>query len=108
MITVIFFYNADGIEIYELIFIGTAGNPRPFKKNIGSDVGVDYHHNNKSWITSDLFFLCLHCFNSCISNTRGRKPIFIIDSCSTYGNSTTITELSNVTVAFLAPNDSKN
>lgn len=39
--------NADGTDKYELMIIGTAWKPRPFKKRSGHEPGFDYH-NKKS------------------------------------------------------------
>jgi hypothetical protein len=47
--------NADGSDICPPFIIEKARKPRCFKGKEGSELGLDYHHNAKGWMTAILF-----------------------------------------------------
>eukprot|EP00171_Calliarthron_tuberculosum_P002433 IDg2433t1 len=102
-ITVLVCANADGSEKFELMFIGTALRPRPFKKKYGKEYGLDYHANKKAWMTGELFKGWLDRFNSYFKE-RNRKVLLLVDNCSAHGNATIFPAFSNVELVFLPPN----
>lgn len=102
-ITVLVCANANGSEKFELMFIGTAAKPRPFKKKSGKEHGLDYHSNKKAWMTGALFSDWLVRFNASFSR-QGRKVLLLIDNCSAHGKPETLPCLNNVEVLFLPPN----
>lgn len=103
-ITFLPFANADGTEKLELMIIGRAARPRPFKKKSGAQMGFDYYSNTKAWMTSALFHEWLKRFSIFISKTPGRKGALLLDNCSTHGSAESLPKLSNVEIIFLPPN----
>lgn len=102
-ITVLVCANSDGTEKYELMFIGTALRPRPFKKKSGQDYGLDYHANRNAWMTSALFYDWLKRFDAHFNSTA-RKILLLLDNCSAHGSVETAPDLQNVELYFLPPN----
>eukprot|EP00171_Calliarthron_tuberculosum_P004123 IDg4123t1 len=96
--------NGDGSEKMKLMVIGTARNPRPFKKKSGQDLGFDYHANKKAWMNTPLFYAWLIRFDNFIDRKPGRKVLLMIDNCSAHGKRETLPPLRNVRVDFLPPN----
>lgn len=96
--------NADGSEKIKLMAIGSALNPRAFKKKSGQELGFDYHANKKAWMNTPLFFAWLVRFDNCIGRTVGRRVLLLVDNCSAHGKKDTLPPLRNVRVEFLPPN----
>lgn len=55
--------NADGTEKVDLKIIGRARKPRAFQGKTGPELGFDYSHNAKAWMTSIIFFDWLIAFD---------------------------------------------
>jgi len=96
--------NSDGTEKMPLMVIGSALNPRPFKKKSGQELGFDYHANKKAWMTTVLFCEWLRRLDRYVGRTAGRKILLLIDNCSAHGKKETMPALRNVRVEFLPPN----
>ena len=79
--------------------IGKSKKPRCFKeKNIGA-LNIIYRHNNKAWMTSQLFCEWLDIVNNQMRSTN-RKIILIVDNCAAHPH----VERSNIKLVFLPPN----
>lgn len=96
--------NADGTEKMPLMIIGSALNPRAFKKKSGQELGFDYHANKKAWMNAPLFFSWLQRLDQFIGRQEGRKILLLIDNCSAHGTADSLPPLRNVRVQFLPPN----
>ena len=103
-ITLLVCANADGSEKVELMIIGTAKKPRPFKQKSGEELGFDYYANKKAWMTTDLFFKWLDRFNLLIGSTPGRKVVLLLENCGAHGTVANLPSFSNVQIIFLPPN----
>ena len=83
----------------QLSVIGKSKKPRCFKgKNIGA-LNIIYRHNNKAWMTSQLFCKWLDIVNNQIRNSHW-KIILIVDNCAAHPH----VERSNIKLVFLPPN----
>lgn len=96
--------NSDGSEKFEVMFIGKSQQPRVFKKRSGAQLGLDYHNNSRSWMTTELFYAWLGRFNNYIGTTDGRKVLLLMDNCSAHGSIDSMPSLSHVEIQFLPPN----
>eukprot|EP00171_Calliarthron_tuberculosum_P003120 IDg3120t1 len=96
--------NADGSGKFPMMIIGRARRPRCFQKKTGQDLGFDYWHNSKAWMTSVLFYGWLERFDNFIGQTPGRKVALLLDNCSAHGKPGTLPVLNNVEIIFLPPN----
>lgn len=96
--------NEEGSERIPLMFIGTAWKPRVFKKKNGTELGLDYHANNKGWMTLLLFNDCLRRFDAYISRTPNRKVALLIYNCSALGTLENLPSLQSVLVIYLLLN----
>ena len=101
--TVLACANADGSEKCELMIIGNARKPRAFNNRTGSDLGFDYHANQKAWMTQTLFFDWLKRFDAYVARTSNRKVALLLDNCTPHGSPQTLPELHNVEVIFYRP-----
>ena len=88
----------------ELTVIGRSKRPRAFKGKSGSELGFDFYHNKKSWMTTVLFFDWLRRSDAFIGRTRGSKAVLLMDNCSAHGDHHWLPELQNVELIFLPPN----
>lgn len=96
--------NNDGSERLKLMVIGTANNPRAFKKKTGQELGFDYHANKKAWMTKELFFAWLNRFDQYVARKPGRKILLLLDNCSAHGTIDNMPDLLNIRILFLPPN----
>lgn len=80
-ITVAVTSNADGSAKIPLLFIGTARQPRCFSGASATDLGVQYRHSAKGWMTSELFKQWLHRFNDAMRDEQ-RQVILLQSSLS--------------------------
>ena len=97
--------NATGTEKLPLMCIGKAARPRCFEKRSGLELGFDYHHNGRAWMTSALFIGWLMRFSSYITRTDPmRRVALLVDNCADHGNVDSLPPLENVEVFFLPPN----
>ena len=95
--------DSTGSENFYLIFIGKSKSPLLIRKS-AAWLGLDYSNNQKSWMTSDLFFDWLKPFDLHICRTPGRKVLLFFDNCSAHGKLKTMPDMQNTTVQFLPPN----
>ena len=102
-ITLLFCYNADDSQKFEIMAIGKSRQLRAFKKKTPADLGIDYDANWKAWMTSILFLKWLERFNAYISRTASRKVVLLIDNCSAHGALASLPP-SNVEIMFLLSN----
>ena len=78
------------------LVIGKSKKPRCFKgKNIGA-LNIIYHHNNKAWMTSQLFCLWLDIVNNQMRSSN-RKIILIVNNCAAHPH----VERRNIKLVFL-------
>ena len=96
--------NSSGTEKFPLFFIGSARRPHCFQNKTGEPLGFDYAHIKKAWMTMDLSFRWLLCFDSYINGTTGRKVLLLLDNVSGHGRPERLPDLSCVHVEFLPPN----
>ena len=54
-LTYLFVANADGTKKLALLIIGKANKPRAFKNKTGMELGFNYRHNAKAWMTGKLY-----------------------------------------------------
>ena len=96
--------NEEGSERIPLMFIRTAWKPRAFKKKTGTEIGLEYHANNKGWMTLLLFHDWIRGFDAYISRTPHRQVALLIENCSAHGTLENLPSLQPVSVFFLPPN----
>ena len=54
-LTYLFMANADGTKKLALLIIGKANKPHAFKNKTGMELGFNYQHNAKVWMTGKLY-----------------------------------------------------
>ena len=97
-LTLLLACSATGHKLKPLV-IGKSKKPRCFKgKNIGA-LNIIYRHNNKAWLTSQLFCEWLDIVNNQMRNSN-QKIILIVDNCAAHPHM----ERSNIKLVFLPPN----
>ncbi|KAF0707815.1 hypothetical protein AaE_013455 [Aphanomyces astaci] len=47
--------NADGSDVVDPLFIGSALRPRCFRGQSGEELGFDYHESKKAWMNGNIF-----------------------------------------------------
>lgn len=90
-----------------LMFISTALSRLLFKGNTGAVLGLDYHNNEKVWMTKELFSTWLERMNAYIGCIPERKSLLFLYNCSAHGKKEKPPELNNVGVEFFAPNTTR-
>jgi len=63
-ISVLVIINATGTRKIRLLFIGTAKQPRCFKKKTGKQWGFWYFHNKAAWMTGEIFAEAMETLNA--------------------------------------------
>ncbi|XP_067650869.1 tigger transposable element-derived protein 4-like [Haliotis asinina] len=97
-ITVLTAANMSGTEKLKLLVMGKSEKPRCFK-NVRS-LPVDYRSNGKAWMASDLFTEWVNKLDQSMRR-QNRKVLLLIDNCPAHPR---VSNLKNVTVAYLPPN----
>lgn len=95
--------NSDGSEKLPLMSIGSKKAPQSFQAKTALELGLDYHHNEKAWMTRPLFIAWLHRFDAYIGQTAGRKVLLLLHACSVHDSENTPLLL-NVVLHYLQPN----
>ena len=96
--------NADGSERVPPLVVGRARKPRCFSGREGRDLGYDYTHAKKAWMTRQIFFFWLRRFDDYIGKTTGRRAVLLMDNCSAHGSPDYLPELLHVHILFLPKN----
>ncbi|KIO16261.1 hypothetical protein M407DRAFT_12906 [Tulasnella calospora MUT 4182] len=71
--------NANGSEVFPLLVIGHAQQPRCFQRKSGKDLGFDYWWNKKAWMTGSIFQGYLSNLNAKMKK-EGRKVLLLVDN----------------------------
>ena len=82
-ITANFCCNATGTNKVPIWFIGTAANPRCFRKAhvLMKNLAMEWRHNQKGWMTGVIFAEWLRWFNSRVA---GRSVALLVDGFSAH------------------------
>jgi hypothetical protein len=92
--------NADGSDKLKPLVIGKAARPRCFPKTFNVQTVVDYHYNQKAWMTAIIFQQFLEGFDRLMRN-KNRHVVLLLDNAPSHKVSI---ELTNVKVLMLPPN----
>lgn len=96
--------KADWSEKVEFMVIGMALRPTQFSKNIGLEIGFDYHVNFSAWMMSEFFIDSLPLLKkNYIVESDGRKACLLIETCAAHGTNKTLPPMYNVEGLFLPP-----
>ncbi|KAF0697546.1 Aste57867_11773 [Aphanomyces stellatus] len=103
--------NADGSDVVEPLYIGTAVQPRCFNRMTGRELGFNYQSSKKAWMTSCIFKTYLSDLNERMV-ADGRKVLLLVDNAPCHDSSAGA-DLSNIelrmlpknTTAYLQPQD---
>lgn len=93
--------NADASERLPLMIIGTCKSPASFRGQLPDDLGFDYHHNTRAWMTSELFFDWLEKFDRRIGNELNRKVCLLLNYSPVHGRQDTLPKLNYTQLAFV-------
>ncbi|XP_037774796.1 tigger transposable element-derived protein 6-like [Penaeus monodon] len=88
--------NIDGSDKMELLVVGRVWTPRCFK-NV-KNIPLDYHANNKAWMTSNLFTQ----WSKKLDRREDKKVALVLDNCPAHLGQ--VPGLTNITLFFLPPN----
>ncbi|EGZ23521.1 hypothetical protein PHYSODRAFT_324719 [Phytophthora sojae] len=100
-LTLAFYCNATSSDKLDPIVIGTAKNPRCFKKGAAiKGKSILYKSSKDAWMTSVIFDEWLHLFNMRMA-AANRKVLLLVDNASCHK---ILRNLTHVTVHFLPPN----
>ncbi|EGZ11465.1 hypothetical protein PHYSODRAFT_521014 [Phytophthora sojae] len=100
-LTLAFCCNATGSDKLDPIVIGSAKNPRCFKKGAAiKGKSILYKFSKNAWMTSVIFDEWLHLFNMRMA-AANRKVLLLVDNASCHK---ILRNLTHVTVHFLPPN----
>ncbi|RQM27889.1 hypothetical protein B5M09_010669 [Aphanomyces astaci] len=78
-ITIALTTNADGSDVVDPLFIGTAARPRCFNGLLGEALGFDYMASKKGWMTGNLFNTYLLALNERMV-AEDRKVLLLVDN----------------------------
>lgn len=93
--------NADGSDKYHLAFIGRYACPRSFNKKTPAKLGIEYHHNKTSWMTSEVFQSWIGQLDRRFQK-ENRQILLLLDNFS--GHRVPENFLKNIRLEFFAPN----
>lgn len=99
-VTVLPCANMSGSEKLPLLVIGKFEKPRCFKGITTDRLPTEYKHNNKAWMTRDVFTPWVKKLDSKMT-TRGRKIALVLDNCTAHPD---VQGLRSVKLVFLPPN----
>lgn len=100
-ITVVCVCNADGSDKRHLTFIGRWKSPRCFNKKTPANLGIDYHSNATSWMTSFIFEMWILAWDRQLRADK-RKILLLLDNFA--GHKIEENKLSNIRLVFFSPN----
>ena len=92
--------NADDSDKLKPLVIGKAARPRCFPKSFNVQSVVDYHYNQKAWMTAIVFQQFLEGFDRLMRN-KNRNVVLLLDNAPSHKVSV---ELTNVKVVMLPLN----
>lgn len=99
-ITVMVASNMSGSEKLKLLVIGKSKNPRCFKGIKSLD--VDYEHNKKAWMTSEIYDKWLKKLDK-IFAAQNRKILLFVDNCPAHPKNVEA-NLKNIKLKYFPPN----
>lgn len=99
-ITVMVASNMSGSEKLKLLVIGKSKNPRCFKGIKSLD--VDYEHNKKAWMTSEIYAKWLKSLDK-IFVAQNRKILLFVDNCPAHPKNVEVS-LKNIKLEYFPPN----
>lgn len=99
-ITVMVGCNMTGSEKLKLLVIGKSKNPRCFKGIKSLD--VDYEHNRKAWMTSEIYKKWLLNLDKKFG-CQNRKILMFVDNCPAHPRNVG-DKLKNIELAYFPPN----
>ncbi|KAF0702613.1 hypothetical protein AaE_015823 [Aphanomyces astaci] len=94
--------NADGSDVVDPLFIGTAVQPRCFNRRTGIELGFDYHASKKAWMNGRIFNDFLTAMNDKMVE-QDRKVLLLVDNAPPHMLDER-TVLTNVKIKMLPPN----
>jgi hypothetical protein len=100
-LSIAFCSNATGTDKLEPIIIGKAEKPRCFKKKTASELGFQYYHNAKAWMTGVIFTSVLQKMNAYFKKNN-KKALLLIDNAACH--ILPEQQLEYLHVKFLPPN----
>ncbi|KAH9106180.1 hypothetical protein LEN26_014621 [Aphanomyces euteiches] len=71
--------NADGSDMIDPLFIGSAARPRCFNGQSGSELGFSYHSSKKAWMNGSIFNSFLTAINNRMV-AEGRNILMLVDN----------------------------
>ncbi|RQM21985.1 hypothetical protein B5M09_009200 [Aphanomyces astaci] len=101
-ITLALITNADGSDVIDPLFIGTAVQPRCFNHQTGQELGFDYHASKKAWMNGNIFNTYLHALNDRMVSAN-RKVLMLVDNAPPHKPKDEAL-LTNVSLKMLPPN----
>ncbi|RHZ17120.1 hypothetical protein DYB31_003430 [Aphanomyces astaci] len=94
--------NANGTDMVEPLFIGSAVQPRCFGGRSAADLGFDYTSSKKAWMNGDIFDTYLRKLDSRME-AASRNILLLVDNASPH-KAKEDTLLTNVSLKMLPPN----
>ncbi|RHZ01826.1 hypothetical protein DYB35_012803 [Aphanomyces astaci] len=101
-ITVALTTNADGSDLVDPLFVGSAKQPRCFGGLSGRDLGFEYQASKKAWMNGQIFSTYLSDLNERMA-TANRKVLLLVDNAPSYKADDDL-HLSNVELKMLPKN----
>ncbi|RHY05997.1 hypothetical protein DYB36_008668 [Aphanomyces astaci] len=103
--------NADGSDLVEPLFIGSAVRPRCFNGQTAEDLGFAYTSSKKAWMNGAIFDTYMRSFNARME-AANRRVLLLVDNASPHKvkEDTVLTNVSlkmlpSNTTAYLQPQD---
>ncbi|BFZ15182.1 hypothetical protein BsWGS_18221 [Bradybaena similaris] len=97
-VTALVAVSATGEKLKPLI-IGRSARPHSFRGCTVGELGIDYFHNKKAWMTRDIFTVWANKLNNKM-RLQGRKILLLLDNCTAHPP----LQLSNIKLLMLPPN----
>ncbi|RQM27620.1 hypothetical protein B5M09_011037 [Aphanomyces astaci] len=94
--------NANGTDMVEPLFSGSAVQPRCFRGRSAADLGFDYTSNKKAWMNGDIFDTFLRKLDSRME-AASRNILLLVDNALPH-KAKEDTLLTNVSLKMLPPN----
>lgn len=97
-LTILLCANMEG-EKEDPLIIGKSKNPRCFKGNHVDKLPLEWIHNKKAWMTTEIMTRWLHAFDNKMKK-QNRKVLLFLDNATSHPK----VPLENVKLVFLPPN----